>query len=179
MRQSITNVLVIITMLTLSFGTCAKGKEEVDDPVPAVQLKDANDNVIGRIIGMDYIEKPYVLTNEGYRTVINIHDGHVMFFGTPYFVQVGCMGDAYIGLYGPIYLGVVYRLKWSDDSYELFYTPHNEPHLSATIYSYRDLDGNCYDLEPPVEKEIWPVYENIPDVTGIENSLYPTKMLIE
>ena len=176
MRRNLVNVLVIITSLSLSFGASAKGKDP--EPLPVI-LKDANNNVVGRVIGMDYIDKPYVLTNEGYRTVISIFYGKVLFFDVSVFVQVECTGDKYIGLGGPTNLGTVYRLALSDDSYELFYTPYTEPHVSTTIYSYRDLDGNCHNLEPPLEKDIWPVYENNPNVTGIDNVVYLTNMLIE
>ena len=60
MKKRILTAATVIAVLLLSMQTNAKGP-----PDRAVVLTDANGDKIGRVIGMDRISRPYVLTDEG------------------------------------------------------------------------------------------------------------------
>lgn len=63
MKQKIFTTAIVIAALLLPLEINAKGK-----PASVVLLKDANGVEIGRVIGMEHVSNPYVLTNQGYRT---------------------------------------------------------------------------------------------------------------
>ena len=94
MKQTIFTIAMIVAVLSLPMEASAKGNSFGK----AVLLKDANGVKIGRVIGMEDVSWPYVLTREGYRTLFRIGSGKVTLFPDDGvgFAETNCMGMAYV-----------------------------------------------------------------------------------
>ena len=179
MKQKIITVVMIIAALLLPMGSSAKG------PAVNVVLKDANGVTVGSVIGMETIGWPYVLTDQGYRTFFRIGKGMVTLFPDEGvgFAEAGCKGMAYVGR--GMFLGAVF-LPTPDfngfyGSGALLYTPSDALREMVNIKSKRHSDGAvCEEFGiDGVDAELYPAYLNDPSITGIENTVYPERMLIE
>ena len=179
MKQTIVIAVMIIAALSLPLATHAKGPS-----AKTVLLKDANGVTIGRVIGMEAASWPYVLTDKGYRTYFKIGDGmvHVVAEDGIYYdtsCEVGG-GNAYLDK--KKLLGTVFSpTNQINDVYAaagLMYSPINAQLVTAHILSMRDADGVCTNMDIP-DAQGYPAYPNDPDITGIANTVYPNRMLIE
>ena len=177
------NILLSLALIAIAFclplEVSAKGK-----PVSTAQLKDANGETVGRVIGMYHVSAPYVLTDQGYRTNIRAPVGWVgELVPRIYYDFEGCEGNAYVP--GPRYVGTVFRLDMPFDvTYEqkILYIPHNTQSVTAEVKSALSWDWDSNQeicLPEVVTGEAYPVYANDPTITGIENTIYPAPMVIE
>ena len=174
-RKILTISTILATLLAMLFvpvTVSAKGK-----PDRAILLKDADGVEIGRVIGMGTVSWPYVLTEEGYRTLFRLGTG-MIYAGAPlYYESIDCTGQAYVGARSP---GTVFMPTLDDsDNYAtgaIYYSPNNEPAATVDLNS-RLADGGCWDNIDT--RELYPAYPNQPEITGINNTAYPTRMLIE
>jgi hypothetical protein len=178
------NILLTIVLVAIAFcfplQVNAKGK-----PVSAAQLKDANGETVGRVIGMYHSSRPYVLTDQGYRTNIALPRGWVLDYSSYiYYDLEECEGNAYVST--PRYVGTVFTPDMPvDTAYEeglIFYIPHDTQSVTVNAKSvlFRDLYTNqqiCMDQEETGEG--YPVNSNDPTITGIKNTIYPVPMVIE
>ena len=175
MKQKIFMVAMIIAALSLPLEINAKGK-----PASVVLLKDANGVEIGRVIGMGTVSWPYVLTNQGYRTLFRVGTG--MIYGetpTPVFYEsTDCTGDAYVGKRYP---GTVFTPGQLDfmpyAAGALLYSPNDAQSVIINTNSTFDSDFSCIPLVSV--REVYPAYPNEPNITGIQNTAYPARMVIE
>lgn len=180
MKQKIITAVLIIAALSLSMATSAKGP-----PARAVQLKDANEVTIGRVIGMETIGWPYVLTDEGYRTFFRMGMGMVTLFPDDgvFFASTGCMGMAYVrrGMFvGAVFLPTPDHNGFYGGGGTLLYIPNNAQRETVNIKSKLRSDSVCQDYgDDGLDTELYSAYLNDPYVTGIENTVYPYTMLIE
>jgi hypothetical protein len=180
MNQTIIKVVMVVAALSLPFVTNAKGNSFGK----AVLLKDANGVTIGRVIGMEAPSWPYVLTREGYRTYFKMGKGMVEVVATDgvFYDQIDCEdggGNAY--LWRKQFIGTVFSPLFNlDDGYEagLLYSPINAERVPVNISSNLDPDGTCTNYGP-VPENYFPAYPNNPDITGIANTQYPNRMLVE
>lgn len=174
MKQNIFIVTMIISLLSFPLMLGAKGK-----PINAALLKDANGVYVGRVVGMEHVSKPYVLTDQGYRTIIPIPIGRVVNEVTIYFESIDCSGTGYIE--HNRHIGTVFSpTSNSELAYAIgaiYYTPNDAQLMTVNIESYFDSDLNCLPLVGT--GEAYPAYPNNPNITGIQNTTYPTRMLIE
>lgn len=172
------NILFTIALIAIAFSfpleVNAKGK-----PISAALLKDANGVYVGRVIGMLTTSTPYVLTDQGYRTVIRIGDGMLRESAKVYYKTVDCTDTMYVT--SPKYLGSVFlpttnsELAYASD--KLLYTPNDVQIETINIKSTLDSNLNCQPFEDT--QEGYPAYKNAPNITGIMNTSYPARMLIE
>lgn len=157
--------------------------------VPQAVLKDANEAYVGRVIGMAHVSAPYVLTDLNYRTVFLLGQGRVEGRVTPidiYYESSNCMGTAYVGP-GGITLGTVFTPPvFSETAYDLgyvLYTTHDAQAVTYDIYSQLDTsipdNITCNSYASPVSMTLYPAYLNDPNITGIQNTAYPVRMLME
>jgi len=173
MNQKIFMVAMIIAALSLPLQIDAEGK-----PASVALLKDANGETVGRVIGMEYIHRPYVLTDQGYRTLFRV--GTVMIYNAAFvfFESTDCTGDAYVGKRSP---GTVFLPTLQDSlAYTigaLFYSPNDAQAVIIDTNSTLDENLNCISYIS--NREGYPAYLNDPNITGIQNTTYPTRMLIE
>ena len=91
MKHKLLTITMIIAGLLFPLEINAKGK-----PASVALLKDANGVEIGRVIGMPYVARPYVLTDKGYRTQILVTNGKLQLSHTIVFESTNCTGAAYI-----------------------------------------------------------------------------------
>ena len=177
------NILLIIMLFAIAFflplEVSAKGK-----PVSAAQLKDANGETVGRVIGMYHVSGPYVLTDQGYRTNIRAPVGWIgEFVPNIYYDIEECDGNAFVSWIGQV--GTVFRLDMPVDmTYEerILYIPHNTQSVTIDVKSmlFWDWGNNQEICLPSVETgEGYPAYSNDPTITGIKNTIYPAPMVIE
>lgn len=145
--------------------------------VPQVQLKDANGTYVGRVIGMSSIAGPFVLTDQGYRTNIAIGQGSVIEIANILYESASCTGPAYVETRS--HIGSVFLQEGLDHAAAyaagVFLYVHNDA-TKITINAYSNPMGLCVLLGPV---DVYPASLNDPIVTGIQNTLYPTRMLIE
>ena len=175
MKQSIFIVTIIISLLSLPLTSIAKGR-----PIGAALLKDANGVYVGRVIGMEHVSKPYVLTDQGYRTIIPIPIGRVVNeVGPVYFESSDCSGTGYIE--HNRHIGTVFSpTSNSELAYAIgaiFYTPNDAQITTVSVNSYYDSELNC--LPGVGTGDAYPAFPNDPNITGIQNTAYPTRMMIE
>jgi len=177
MKPKIITAVMIITALLLPMGSSAIG------PAVNVVLKDANGVKVGSVIGMEAASWPYVLTNEGYRTYFKIGNGKVQVVAEDgIFTDTDCfeeMGNAYLNrkkLLGTIF-SPLYDINNVYIAGGLLYSPINAQLKMVNIRSKREADGTCIPLVET--NEYFPAYPNDPNITGIANTAYPNRMLIE
>ena len=184
MKQKIFMVAMIIAALSLPLQINAKGK-----PASVALLKDANGETVGRVIGMEHASGAYVLTDQGYRTLFFLSRGRVEspLSSVVFYTSTDCLGDAYVGP-GGVSLGAVFipRDATSETAYSagfIFYTPNDAQGVMIDVNSSLDTsDRNnitCISYPSPVSLTLYPAYLNDPSITGIQNTAYPTRMLIE
>jgi hypothetical protein len=174
MKRNIFMVAAIISVLSIPFLINAKGK-----PISAALLKDANGVYVGRVIGMLTTSTPYILTDQGYRTVIVIGNGMLRESANVYYQTSDCTDTMYVT--SPKYLGSVFLPTTNSEvayaAGKLLYTPNDVQIETINIKSTLDINLNCQPFEDT--REGYPAYMNAPNVTGIQNISYPTRMLIE
>ena len=178
MKQKIITAVMIIAALLLPMESSAKG------PAVNVVLKDANGVTVGSVIGMEAASWPYVLTDEGYRTYFKIGNGMAQVVAEDgVYTDTACfedMGNAYLSrkkLIGTVF-SPIYDIKTVYDESDLLYSPINAQLVNVNILSKREADGTCIDA-PEMGKNVFPAYPNDPNITGIANTAYPNRMLIE
>lgn len=175
MKQKLFTLAMIIAILSLPFSINAKGKY---DGVSAALLKDGNGVTIGRVIGMETVSWPYVLTNQGYRTLFRVGTGMIYAESTVYYGTADCTDQAYVAIRSP---GTVFMPTLNDlTAYAagaLFYSPNDAQSVIINTSSVLDADLNCSPYTS--NREVYPAYPNDPNITGIQNTAYPTRMLIE
>ena len=160
MKQKIFMVAMIIAALSLPLQVNAKGK-----PASVALLKDANGETVGRVIGMEYIHRPYVLTDQGYGLDISLHRGWVGTYSnwTIYFESLDCTGTAYIKV--PKFVGAVFIPQWpSETAYDLgmiLYTPNDAQSKTANINSAFDRYDPLNCAPNVVTVEGYPPYRMI------------------
>lgn len=163
----------LLATLVVPMGASAQGK-----PARAILLKDASGIEIGRVIGMGSVSWPYVLTSQGYRALFRLGTGMIYAEAPLYYESVDCTGQAYTGGRSP---GTVF-LPTLDDSAAyasgaIYYSPNDAQAVTVNVNSRLIDVMNCV---PEVStREVYPAYSNDPAITGIENTAYPTRMLIE
>jgi hypothetical protein len=184
MKQKIITVVMVITVLLLPMRSGAIG------PAVNVVLKDANGVKVGSVIGMEDASWPYVLTDEGYRTYFKMGNGMVQVVvgdGDFLYYDQSCAdggGNAYLaGSHRKRLIGTVFSpLNNIQSVYTaggLLYSPTNAQLVQQLHFlSKHDADGNCTDINE-LSAEGFPAYPNDPNITGIENTAYPNRMLIE
>ena len=175
MKQKIFMAAMIVAACSLPLEINAKGK-----PASVVLLKDANGVEVGRVIGMPYVARPYVSTDRGYRTQILVHSGKLQLSHPIVFESTDCTGAAYIIGRGG-YVGAVFSPTTNIDlAYTLgalFYSPKDAQGVSVEYNSSFDDNLNC---QADVNTEDgWPAFPNDPNITGIQNTAYPSLMVIE
>lgn len=180
MKHKLLTVAMIIAGLTLPLELNAKGKL-----VSAAQLKDAYGETVGRVIGMEHVSRPYVLTDQGYRTNFSLPRGWIdVKEGNIYYESTDCTGAPYVST--PKYVGAVFTPNLSmDTAYEqgmILYIPHDTQSVTLDIKSvyntwWDPLNPSCDSLVHTGEG--FPAYSNEPTITGIKNTVYPTPMVIE
>ena len=183
MKQKVITAVMIIVALLLPMGSGAIG------PAVNVILKDANGIKVGSVIGMEAASWPYVLTREGYRTYFKMGNGMVQVVvgdvDSLYYDQ-SCAdggGNAYLaGNHRKKLIGTVFSpLNNIQSVYTaggLLYSPINAQLVPVHFLSKHDADGTCTDIDEP-SAEGFPAYPNDPNITGIANTAYPNRMLIE
>ena len=178
MKQKIFTVAMVIIALAFPLEINAKGK-----PTSVALLKDANGVTVGRVIGMDTVHRPYVLTDQGYRTAITLPMGWVITYSNwpIYYESTDCTGTAYIEV--PKFVGAVFIPEMpSETAYNLgriLYTPSDAQSKTVNFNSaFNKYDPlNCVPYV--VTGEGYPAYPNDPAITGIKNTVYQTPMVIE
>ena len=175
MKLKLCMALMIILGFSLPLGINAKGK-----PAGTVLLKDANGVEIGRVIGMESVSWPYVLTDQGYRTLFILAFGRVHINTAVYFESTNCTGTAYVP--SAKYLGAVFS---ATPQYDIAYA------LGGLMYSPSDAQSATVDINTTLDSNLecvpyvypgytgYPAYLNNPDITGINNTIYPARLLIE
>jgi len=182
MKHKLLTIVMIIAGLTLPLQINAKGKPAIID---VALLKDANGETVGRVIGMEHVSRPYVLTDQGYRTEIPLPWGMVV--TSPdvpiYYESIDCTGTAYVEHFR--YIGAVFIPRvHSEIAYNagiILYTPHDAQLVTINVNSTLDT-GDFYNINCSpfvVTRDAYPTYLNDPAVTGIQNTAYPTPMVIE
>ena len=173
MKQKIFMLAMIIAALSLPLEINAKGK-----PASVVLLKDANGVEIGRVIGMGTVSWPYVLTDQGYRTLFRVGTGMIFNEAPVFYESIDCTGDAYVGKRSP---GTVFMPTPQDSlAYTmgaLLYSPNDAQGVIINTNSTLDFGLNC--IPSVSERELFPAYPNDPNITGIQNTAYPTRMVVE
>jgi len=153
---------------------------------PALQLKDANGVVVGRVVGTLFYSGFHVLTGSGYRTILSSSEGDVQIFTNLYYVSSDCTGAGY-ALKGLLannmdLAGVVFEVK-SVTPTPPYYIPYDEPLAVITTGSFAYYDSGsaamvCFARTTP-DQAGYLVYPNDPVVTGISNIAYPARMIVE
>jgi hypothetical protein len=170
--KQITTISILLTTLIAPMGASAKGK-----PDRAILLKDANGVEIGRVIGMGTVSWPYVLTEEGYRSLFRLGTGMIYANAPVYFESIDCTGQAYTGARSP---GSVFMPSLDDSANyaagAIYYSRNDAQAVTVNLNSVL-ADGGC--LDNIQTREVYPAHQNVPEITGISNTVYPTRMLIE
>jgi len=150
-----------------------------------VILKDADGLYVGRVIGMFNYSNTYVLTDQGYRAIMDIHSGHVQYRGGLEFESGDCTGPAFVEGYflGPNPNGSVFT-AYSDvvvayNAGLIVYSPHDAQANTVTINSKLTTGLTCDTLNIPYTTERFPVFANDPSITGIQNTAYSNHMRME
>lgn len=176
---------ILLTMVLIAIAFClplevgAKGKL-----VSAAQLKDAYGETVGRVIGMFHSSRPYVLTDQGYRTNIALPRGWVTDNASIYYELEECEGNAYVR--GPKYVGTVFTpnmpVEMAYEAGMILHIPHGTQSVTVDVVSgsFWDWSSNQMVCSPHVETiEGYPFYTNDPTITGIKSTIYPAPMVIE
>ena len=175
MKHKILIAAMTIAALLLPMEINAKGK-----PASVSQLKDANGVTIGRVIGMEHVSKPYVMTDQGYRTLIPMPVGRVVEQADVYYGSEDCSAPVYIG--HTRHVGTVFiPISNSELAYAsgaILYSPQDAQLVTTDINRTLDQNLECVPFLFP-NAEVYPAYKNEPAVTGIENTVNPTRMIIE
>lgn len=173
MEQKIFTTVMIMAALLFPLEIHAKGK-----PDSVVLLKDANGEKIGVVIGMGTVSWPYVLTDLGYRALFRVGTGMLYNEAPVYYESTDCTGDAYVGKRSP---GTVFLPTLQDElAYSVgavLFSPNDAQEVLINTNSRLDYDLNC--IPHLSERELFPAYPNDPGITGIKNTAYPARMLIE
>jgi len=181
MKQKIIAAVMIITALLLPMGSSATG------PALNVVLKDAHGVKVGSVIGMEDASWPYVLTDEGYRTYFKMGNGKVQVVAedSVFYTDATCGtsgGNAYLPrkrLLGTVFSPTNHiNTVYEPGGLSLLYSPINAQSVMVDIFSKLDADGVCIEVEE-IGRNGFPAYPNDPNITGIENTAYPNRMLIE
>ena len=154
MKHKLLTITMIIAGLLFPLEINAK------KPASVVLLKDANGVEIGRVIGMEHVSSPYVLTNQGYRTSFAIPLGMVnarLHTGFIFYESIDCAGIAYVGHFR--YLGTVFMPPVTvDAAYNagtIFYTQHDAQLESVNVNSALDTSDfqniNCSPVVDTVD----------------------------
>jgi len=127
---------------------------------------------------METVSWPYVITAQGYRTLFRAGTGMIFNDAPVYFESMDCTGDAYVGVRS---VGTVF-LPTSQDTLAyaagaIAYVPHDAQSKTINTNSTLDSELNCVPFV--TTREAYPAYPNDPDITGIQNTVYPTLMVIE
>ena len=155
--------------------------------VPQVVLKDENSNYVGRVIGMATVSAPYVLTDLSYRAVFLLGQGMIGGLAAPpirlHYESSDCTGTAYAGgvAVGAVFIPPVISQIAYDEGY-ILYTPHGTSTVTFDANSEfgTSIDSiTCNSYESPVSMTRYPTYLNDPNITGIQNTAYQARMLIE
>jgi hypothetical protein len=162
----------LLATLSVPVAEGAQGK-----PARAIMLKDANGVEVGRVLGMETVSWPYVLTREGYRTLFRLGTGMIYVKASLYYESMNCTGQAYVGGRSP---GTVFMPTLEDTANytagAIFYSPTDADAVPINSNSIL-IDGICQDYI--ASGDVFPAYPNDPAITGIENTVYPARMLIE
>ena len=180
MKKLLLTIALIAIAFCIPLEVSAKGK-----PVGAAQLKDAYGETVGRVIGMYHSSRPYVLTDQGYRSNIALPRGWVLDYASSiYYDLEECKGNAYVST--PRYVGTVFTPEMPVDmAYEagiILYIPYDTQSVIVDVKSvlFWDSYSNQQICFPHMETgEGYPVYPNDPTITGIRNTIYPAPMVIE
>jgi hypothetical protein len=173
MKTRMLILAMLASILSFPLVVSAKGK-----PVSAAILKDANGVETGRVIGMETASWPYVLTEQGYRTLLRVGTGMIYNVTTLYYASGDCSGQAYVRTTFP---GTVF-IPTSQDSLAyamgaIYYSPNEAQGVTVNVNS--QLDGSLSCIPYNETRQLYPAYPNEPTTTGIQNTAYPTRMLIE
>jgi hypothetical protein len=183
MKQRISTAAVIAALL-FTMQAYAKGP-----PWRAVMLTDANGVQIGRVIGMDRIWRPYVLTDEGYRTTLNL--GNSEFPASVnltrlvmYYESTNCPKDEVAYLDWPGNSGTVFSptidLEYAYAEGILMYSPPDAQLVENVTVNSMLEDGVCDNFqESPITMDGFPAYLNDPNITGIANTPYPSRLIFK
>lgn len=175
MRRIIFIAAMITAVLSLPLDISAKGKPTTNS---VVLLEDANGVEIGRVIGMETASWPYVLTEQGYRTLFKVGTGMIYTDAIVFYESNDCTGSAYVGKRFP---GTVFMPTLQDSiAYAkgaLLYSPNDAESVILNTGSMIDPDLNCIPYVS--NREVFPAYPNDPNVTGIKNTAYPNRMVIK
>ena len=146
-------------------------------------MKDANGAYIGRIIGMLTVNSPFVLTDKGYRTFLDITFGRVEASQVLHYESIDCTGVAYlepsIRTPGTVFIQSAPSSELAYNSGLVFYTPHDAQRVSVTINSQLLPDLTCNPSSSPWTNDLYRAEPNDPNITGIQNTAYSTPMRIE
>ena len=173
---------VVITALVFSMQAIAKGP-----PDRPVILTDANGVKIGRVIGMGRISLPTVLTDKGYRTELNlgISENPAVVFTVRqdiYYENTNCPKDGVAYINSPGNAGTVFSpsndREYAYDAGRLMYSPPDPQIVKGVPIRSVLFDGVCDNVEQ-FSMDGYPAYLNDPDVTGIENTRYPARLIME
>lgn len=182
MKQLITKAVLAFVALLTVLPTNAKGP-----PARPVLLTDANGVEIGRVIGMDSISRPYVLTDNGYRTILNLGSSAVPVMvrsvDEVFYENINCPKDevAYIG--GGNIGSVFSPTNDIETAYaegRLMYSPPDAQLNEGVILKSMFGDEGCINFEEdPVTSDGFPAYRNDPGITGIENAPYEGRLILQ
>jgi hypothetical protein len=181
MKRILITAAIIFASLSLPFNASSKGP-----PGKTVILKDANGVTVGRVIGMEAASWPYVLTDEGYRTYFKIGNGMVQVVAEDgIYYDTSCDvggGNAYLNrkkLLGTVFSPISdINSVYATSGLSLMYSPIDAQLVTVDIYSWRVVDGTCVNITE-IGAQGFPAYPNDPNITGIANTAYPNRMLIE
>ena len=178
---------IIITVMAFAVvvsGLPAHAKGPPDRPV---LLKDANGIEIGRVIGMETVSRPYVLTGKGYRTALNLGSrvtaARVRTTGEVAYENIDCPKDEVAYIAGSNVGSVFSPTSDIDNAYaegRLMYSPPAAQFVEGVIIRSVFGDEGCINFEEsPVSVDGYPAYHNDPDITGIQNTSYPGRLVLE
>ena len=193
LNTAVTQLDERVTANANDISTNASDITENRDAISAIAsqavLKDANGIHVGRVIGMSRLNHPYVLTEQGYQSVINVFQGMVvnMDIGISIaYESTNCIGPAYRQGHGLATIGTVFiGIDGAEEAYNadlIFYTPLDAQTQTINVNSQLIFDGvniTCDQLPSPVSSDAIQALPNDPNVTGIQNTAYPAYMRIE
>jgi hypothetical protein len=183
MKRKISKIIVVLVALLASVQTNAKGP-----PVRAAILTDANGVEIGRVIGMERIGSPYVLTDKGYRTLLNLGSSVVAAMvrnsSEIYYENTDCPKDEVAYLADGSSVGAVFSPTSDiENAYatgRLMYSPPDAQLVEGVIAKSMFGDDGCINFEEsPVIGDGYPAYLNDPSITGIANTPYPSRLILK
>jgi hypothetical protein len=182
MTHNISKIIGVFMALLVSIQAYAKGP-----PPRAAILTDANGVEIGRVIGMERIGRPYVLTDKGYRTLLNLGSTEVaaMVRNTcaVYYENINCPKAEVAYLADGSNVGAVFSPTSDvENAYatgRLMYSSNDAQLVQGIIVKSMFGDDGCINFEDPPSGDAYPAYLNDPNVTGIDNSPYAGRLIME